>query len=302
MRDLRIFRIFEGTNDILRLFVALTGIQYAGGHLKELQKAVRDPISNFGVVLGEVTKRGRSAMGLGAGNVLANNVRGRSAKRGVKRNDRCCCSRSTQICRPRPARSAAWSSSSATPSRRCSSSTVRRSLVQVVDIPRTLTFSGKHIINEQFLLKRIADSAIDIYAMVSMLSRCSQSLNAGVTSAMHEEVITKVTTAREWTIYATAFYTVPFLSVRIDFLQRSLHARDPEPELGARESAARQLPQHVRHFPERVRKRPTGTTQPTGGVNKENEEGSAVDALYYTLEWTLIKSTSTRRNKLVLRS
>uniref|UniRef100_A0A8B9NW45 Uncharacterized protein n=1 Tax=Apteryx owenii TaxID=8824 RepID=A0A8B9NW45_APTOW len=27
MRDLRIFRIFEGTNDILRLFVALTGVQ-----------------------------------------------------------------------------------------------------------------------------------------------------------------------------------------------------------------------------------------------------------------------------------
>ncbi len=38
----------------------------------------------------------------------------------------------------------------------------------------------------------MANSAIDIYAMACVLSRCSRSLNAGVESARHEELMTKV--------------------------------------------------------------------------------------------------------------
>lgn len=65
MRDLRIFRIFEGANDILRLFVALSGIQYAGGHLKELQKALQSPANNLGLIFGEVSSRAFRKVGLG---------------------------------------------------------------------------------------------------------------------------------------------------------------------------------------------------------------------------------------------
>merc|ERR1719431_1444633 len=67
MRDLRIFRIFEGTNDILRLFVALTGLQFAGGHLRVLLKKVQNPLANPGVLAQEGTKRAMRLFGVSAG-------------------------------------------------------------------------------------------------------------------------------------------------------------------------------------------------------------------------------------------
>ncbi|XP_068811031.1 very long-chain specific acyl-CoA dehydrogenase, mitochondrial isoform X6 [Struthio camelus] len=67
MRDLRIFRIFEGTNDVLRLFVALTGVQYAGGCLKNLQKSIMNPPGKVRAVLREIGWRAKRKVGIPSG-------------------------------------------------------------------------------------------------------------------------------------------------------------------------------------------------------------------------------------------
>ncbi|KAG7258555.1 hypothetical protein CRUP_021066 [Coryphaenoides rupestris] len=48
---------------------------------------------------------------------------------------------------------------------------------------------GKKIIDEQFVLRRVADCAIDLYAMVVVLSRASRSLSQGHPSAQHEKML-----------------------------------------------------------------------------------------------------------------
>jgi alkylation response protein AidB-like acyl-CoA dehydrogenase len=70
VRDARILPIFEGTNEILRLFVALSALKDVGASLKELQSALRsvfnDPIKGFGVLSGYAGTRLSRATGIGA--------------------------------------------------------------------------------------------------------------------------------------------------------------------------------------------------------------------------------------------
>nr|XP_057923941.1 very long-chain specific acyl-CoA dehydrogenase, mitochondrial isoform X2 [Doryrhamphus excisus] len=151
MRDLRIFRIFEGTNDILRLFVALNGFQNAGNQLKSLQKAIKNPLGNAGLLAGELTKRAKRKAGMSTGLTLQGTVHPELAHSGEL-------------------------------------------AVKAIEqfgmvIEELLIKHGKKIIDEQFVLQRVADCTIDIYTMVVVLSRASRSLSQGHPSAQHEKVL-----------------------------------------------------------------------------------------------------------------
>ncbi|KAG9351681.1 hypothetical protein JZ751_022932 [Albula glossodonta] len=127
MRDLRIFRIFEGTNDILRLFVALNGFQVPRETNLLMKAGLSSGITLQGVVHPELAQSGDL--------------------------------------------------------------TVKAIEQFGITIEDLLLKHGKKIIDQQFVLKKVADSAIDLYAMVVVLSRASRSLSQGLPSAQYEKML-----------------------------------------------------------------------------------------------------------------
>ncbi|KAF7278814.1 hypothetical protein GWI33_007929 [Rhynchophorus ferrugineus] len=160
MRDLRIFRIFEGTNDILRLFVALTGIQYAGAHLKELQNAFKHPTANLGLIFEEASKRVVRKVGLSSPPSMDQYVHNDLLQ---------------------------------------AASELAKSIDSFGEsIEMVLIKYGKSIVNEQYILNRLANATFDIYSSAVALSRASAALRAGGESAQHERQM-----AEAWTLEAT---------------------------------------------------------------------------------------------------
>lgn len=148
-RDMRILSIFEGTNEILRLFISLMGVQHTGRMLGELIAKLRNPMAHPMLVLQKVWEKRRDTSGnpimdLDLYTSLHPSLKNEAdiLEYCVKRLKFC-----TEVCLER---------------------------------------FGREIVEYQMVLSNLADMAIDIYAMSCVLSRASRSYCIGLRNADHE--------------------------------------------------------------------------------------------------------------------
>jgi acyl-CoA dehydrogenase family member 9 len=155
LRDARINRIFEGTNDILRLFISLTAMNEVGMELKELASSLKgifdNPIKGFGVV-SEYARRRAS---------LATNY--------VKREK-------AKFNKLHPA----------VQKQQILFEELSGDLATAVD--RVLRKHGKEIIGKQFASKRLADMMIDMFVFACTLSRVSTAVSEKGATAVTKEL------------------------------------------------------------------------------------------------------------------
>jgi len=140
LRDARINRIYEGTNDILRLFIALTAMHDVGQQLKELAgsvgKVFQDPIKGFGIFSDYAKKQVSLTTGLGKATFSKAHP---SLKEETEVFEDCA-----------------------------------QGLASFAD--RLLRKHGKKIVDLQFPTRRLADAMIDLFALACVISRVTASI------------------------------------------------------------------------------------------------------------------------------
>jgi acyl-CoA dehydrogenase family protein 9 len=62
-RDARVHMVYEGTNEILRAFIALSGMQGPGRELEDVARAMREPIKGFGLLSDFALRKAKGALG-----------------------------------------------------------------------------------------------------------------------------------------------------------------------------------------------------------------------------------------------
>jgi alkylation response protein AidB-like acyl-CoA dehydrogenase len=154
LRDVRVYRIWEGTNDILRLFIALTAMKDVGTQLKELASSLHaifdDPIKGFGVLSEYALKRAALATGFDRGK-----------------------SRFTKLDPALKEQAAVFQDATG-------------DLASAAD--RILRKHGRNIVEKQFATRRLADIMVDLFVLACVLSRVDSSLKEKGAEAAAKEI------------------------------------------------------------------------------------------------------------------
>jgi alkylation response protein AidB-like acyl-CoA dehydrogenase len=161
LRDSRINRIYEGTNDILRLFIALTAMNDVGQQLKELAASVgnvfQDPIKGFGIFSDYAKKQMSLTTGIGKATFT-------KAHPALKKE--------TAIFED------------------CA-----KGLASFAD--KLLRKHGKKIVDLQFPTRRLADAMIDLFALACVITRVTSAIEQkGLEACAKEREIVHVFAAQ----------------------------------------------------------------------------------------------------------